>query len=65
MLRAFQGSAPSTLPGPIGPAHWTLKNWVGVAIYLVLFAVAVYGIWRLARPVSGEEGEGSGKPPGR
>jgi len=40
---------PETLPGPIGPAHWNLRNWLGVVLYLVLFALAVYGIWRLSR----------------
>ncbi|MGH7151412.1 MAG: hypothetical protein ACREIU_11980 [Planctomycetota bacterium] len=46
---------PPQAPGPIGPAHWTARNWLGVALYLLLFAAAVYGIWRLARPLPADE----------
>ncbi|MCI0587744.1 MAG: hypothetical protein L0323_12960 [Planctomycetes bacterium] len=53
---------PAQAPGPIGPAHWTARNWIGVALYLLLFAAAVYGIWRLARPLPGN-GEGPPAPP--
>ncbi|HET6204592.1 MAG TPA: hypothetical protein VFI25_17505 [Planctomycetota bacterium] len=57
---------PPQAPGPIGPAHWTARNWVGVGLYLLLFAAAVYGIWRLARPpATPANGEEEPRPPGR
>jgi|GEM_PF-1124801 len=43
---------------PRGPAQWTASNWLGFCIQIGLFALAIFGIYKLAL---GGEGEGDGK----
>jgi hypothetical protein len=33
---------------PWGPAHWTASNWLGFCIQIGLFALAIFGIYKLA-----------------
>ena len=45
-----------------GPAHWTNRQWAGIALYAVLFLFLLWVIYRVAAPVppteeSSEPGE--------
>lgn len=33
---------------PRGPAQWTANNWLGFCIQIGLFALAIFGIYKLA-----------------
>jgi len=33
---------------PRGPSEWSSRNWLGFFIYLVVFILAVVGIYKLA-----------------
>lgn len=35
-------------PAPVGPLEWTAKNWVGLALQLGLFFLALFFISKLA-----------------
>jgi hypothetical protein len=37
---------------PIGPAGWTMRNWIGFCVQITVFVLAVIGICKLAK--SGE-----------
>ena len=47
---------------PRGPAEWTGRNWLGFSIQIIVFILAVVGIYKLADPgeeeEAGEEGDG-------
>lgn len=32
---------------PVGPAGWTARNWIGLAVQIAVFILAVWGIFRL------------------
>ncbi len=36
---------------PKGPSEWPLKSWIGLAVYLLVFVLALWGIYRIARPM--------------
>ena len=42
---ATQGRSP---PEPLPPDQWSLLSWVGVLIYVILFLLAAWWIYRLA-----------------
>ena len=46
------GGADALYPGP-GP--WDARAWTGAGLYVLLFAVALWGVWRLCREAPGEE----------
>ncbi|MEK7483566.1 MAG: hypothetical protein AABZ60_04445 [Planctomycetota bacterium] len=35
-------------PAPVGPLDWTAKNWIGLALQLGLFFLALFFISKLA-----------------
>ena len=39
-----------TDPLPYGPSTWGVRQWIGIALYAVLFVLFVYLVYRLARP---------------
>lgn len=40
-----------------GPGPWDARAWAGAALYLALFAAALWGVWALCRGAPGAEGE--------
>jgi hypothetical protein len=34
---------------PVGPAWWTMRNWIGFFIQIAVFILAVIGICKLAK----------------
>lgn len=34
---------------PIGPAGWTMRNWIGFSVQITVFILAVIGICKLAK----------------
>lgn len=34
---------------PIGPAGWTMRNWIGFSVQIAVFILAVIGICKLAK----------------
>ncbi|MEQ8766830.1 MAG: hypothetical protein RL885_23150 [Planctomycetota bacterium] len=37
--------------GPSGPSVWPLKSWVGLGVYLLVFVLALWAIYRIAKPL--------------
>jgi hypothetical protein len=35
---------------PVGPSGWTTRNWIGFALQITLFVLALIGIYKLAAP---------------
>ncbi|MBI4612172.1 MAG: hypothetical protein HY720_01020 [Planctomycetes bacterium] len=35
---------------PVGPSGWTARNWIGFAIQVTVFLLAVAGLYWLSRP---------------
>ena len=34
---------------PVGPAVWTMRNWIGFSVQITVFILAVIGICKLAK----------------
>jgi hypothetical protein len=34
---------------PVGPAGWTMRNWIGFFVQITVFILAVIGICKLAK----------------
>lgn len=34
---------------PVGPAGWTMRNWIGFCIQITVFILAVIGVCKLAK----------------
>lgn len=43
---------------PTGPSQWPLQSWIGLAVYLLVFVLALWGIYRIARPLIEEAEQG-------
>lgn len=51
-------------PIPFGPTTWEFKQWLGLGIYLLLFLLFVFLVYRLARPeVDSETQSPPAQPP--
>jgi len=46
---------------PRGPAEWTGRNWLGFSLQIILFILAVIGIYKLADPGAEVEEETDGE----
>lgn len=44
-----QDAATSTVI-PYGPSHWEMKQWIGFAVYVTLFLLFTWLVYRFARP---------------
>ena len=42
---------------PRGPAQWTPRNWLGFCIQIGVFALVIFGIYKLALGGEGEEND--------
>ena len=42
---------------PRGPAQWTATNWLGFCIQIGLFALAIFGIYKLALGGGGDRND--------
>ena len=47
-------------PDALPPAEWTATSWVGLLLYIFLFLLAAWWIYRLAALKGSEPGEGEG-----
>ena len=36
-------------PEPVGPSGWSMRNWIGFSLQIILFILALIGICRLGR----------------
>ncbi|MEI6632267.1 MAG: hypothetical protein WCP22_00455 [Chlamydiota bacterium] len=45
-LSAMTCTAQST--EPVGPSGWTARNWAGICVQIILFVLALIGVWALA-----------------
>ena len=45
---ALFAAAEASTPFP-GPGPWDLRAWCGAALYVALFAAALWGVWALVR----------------
>lgn len=45
-LSTFSAIAQDTTPK--GPAEWTLRNWLGFCIQIIVFVLVIIGIYKLA-----------------
>jgi hypothetical protein len=35
-------------PEPVGPVGWTARNWIGFAVQITVFVLALIGVCKLA-----------------
>ena len=61
---AFAASAGAQNISPRGWSQWTTRNWVGFTLQILVFILAIFGIYKLSLSGEEEEGEGGAKKDG-